>query len=61
VGGSFRGVEQIQNGDRCHGNQGAKNVKVQTVQQILLKLDTKIYHHSKLCSLLLKFSKWPPI
>jgi hypothetical protein len=26
-----------------------------------LKLDTKIDHHSKLCSLLLKFSKWPPI
>jgi hypothetical protein len=21
------GVETIQNGDRCHGNQGAKNVK----------------------------------
>jgi hypothetical protein len=21
------GVEQIQNGGRCHGNQGAKNVK----------------------------------
>jgi hypothetical protein len=25
--GSFWGVEQIQNGGRCHGNQGAKNVK----------------------------------
>jgi hypothetical protein len=24
---SFWGVEQIQNGDRCHGNKGAKNVK----------------------------------
>jgi hypothetical protein len=22
------GFEQIQNGDRCHGNQGEKNVKV---------------------------------
>jgi hypothetical protein len=33
---------------------------IQTVQRILLKLDTKIDHHSKLCSLLLKFSKWPP-
>jgi cytochrome c553 len=22
------GVEQIQNGGRCHGNQGAKNVKL---------------------------------
>jgi hypothetical protein len=28
VCGSFWGVEQIQNGDRCHGNQGAKNVKL---------------------------------
>jgi hypothetical protein len=28
--------------------------------KILLKLDTKIDHHSKLCSLFLKFSKWPP-
>jgi hypothetical protein len=27
VCGSFWGVEQIQNGGRCHGNQGAKNVK----------------------------------
>ena len=24
------GVEQIQNGGRCHGNQGAKNVKFTT-------------------------------
>jgi ribosomal protein L35AE/L33A len=23
----FLGVEKIQNGSRCHGNQGAKNVK----------------------------------
>jgi hypothetical protein len=50
VGGSFRGVEQIQNGDRCHGNQGAKNVKVQTVQQILLKLDKK-YIITQSCAL----------
>ena len=57
--GSFWGVEKIQNGGRCHGNQGAKNVKF--TQRILLKLDTKIDHHSKLCSLFLKFSKWPPI
>jgi hypothetical protein len=34
---------------------------VTKVQLILLKLDTKIDHHSKLCSLFLKFSKWPPI
>jgi hypothetical protein len=27
VFGSFWGVEKIQNGGRCHGNQGAKNVK----------------------------------
>jgi hypothetical protein len=27
VCGSFWGVDQIQNGGRCHGNQGAKNVK----------------------------------
>ena len=27
VWGSFWGVEIIQNGARCHGNQGAKNVK----------------------------------
>jgi hypothetical protein len=27
VCGSFWRVEQIQNGGRCHGNQGAKNVK----------------------------------
>jgi hypothetical protein len=26
VCGSFWGVDKIQNGDRCHGNQGAKNV-----------------------------------
>jgi hypothetical protein len=52
------GVEHIQNGGRCHGNQGAKNVKAETVQWIHLKLDTKIDHHSKLCSL---FLKWPPI
>jgi hypothetical protein len=26
-----------------------------------LKLDTKIDHYSKLCSLFLKFLKWPPI
>jgi hypothetical protein len=32
-----------------------------TVQRILLKLDTKIDHHSKLCSLFLRFSKWLPI
>jgi hypothetical protein len=25
--GSFWGVEKIQNDGRCHGNQGAKNVK----------------------------------
>jgi hypothetical protein len=31
------------------------------VQRILLRFDTKIDHHSKLCSLFLKFSKWPPI
>jgi hypothetical protein len=24
---AFWGVEKIQNGGRCHGNQGAKNVK----------------------------------
>jgi hypothetical protein len=29
------GVEQIQNGGRCYGNQRAKNV-----QRILFKLDT---------------------
>jgi hypothetical protein len=34
---------------------------IQTVQRILLILDTKIDHHSKLCFLFLKFSKWPPI
>ena len=27
VCGSFWGVENIQNGGRCHGNQGAKHVK----------------------------------
>jgi hypothetical protein len=27
VCGSFWGVEKNQNGGRCHGNQGAKNVK----------------------------------
>ena len=27
VCGSFWGVEKNQNGDRCNGNQGAKNVK----------------------------------
>jgi hypothetical protein len=27
VCGSFWGIEKIQNGGRCHGNQGAKNVK----------------------------------
>jgi hypothetical protein len=27
VCGSFRGLKKIQNGGRCHGNQGAKNVK----------------------------------
>jgi hypothetical protein len=57
---AFGGVEQIQNGGLCHGNQG-KTIFIQIVQRILLKLDTKIDHHSKLCSLLLKFSKWPPI
>jgi ribosomal protein L35AE/L33A len=38
---------------RCHGHQGAKNNKFSpnwTVQRILLRLDTKIDHHSKLCS-----------
>jgi hypothetical protein len=46
------GVEKIQNGGRCHGNQGAKNViKTETVQRTHLKLDTKIDHHSKLSSL----------
>jgi hypothetical protein len=24
---TFGGVEKIQNGGRCHGNQGVKNVK----------------------------------
>jgi hypothetical protein len=24
---SFGGLKKIQNGGRCHGNQGAKNVK----------------------------------
>jgi hypothetical protein len=56
----FGGVEQIPNGGRCHGSQGAFFL-IQTVQRILLKLETKIDHHSKLCSLILKFSKWPPI
>jgi hypothetical protein len=27
VCGSFWGLKKIQNGGRCHGNQGAKNVK----------------------------------
>jgi hypothetical protein len=27
VCGSFLGVVKIQNGSRCHGNQGAKNIK----------------------------------
>jgi hypothetical protein len=61
VCGSFWGVEKIQNGGRCHGNQGAKNVKFTPYSWSFLKLDTKIDHHSKLCSLFLKFSKWPPI
>jgi hypothetical protein len=26
---AFGGVEKIQNGGRCHGNQGAKNVSLQ--------------------------------
>jgi hypothetical protein len=52
VCGRFWGVEHIQNGGHCHGNQGAKNV---IVQRIHLKLDTKIDHHSKLCSLILIF------
>ena len=53
------GGEQIQNGGLCHGNQGAKIAK-RNVQRIHLKLDTKIDHRSKLCSLFKKFSKWPP-
>jgi hypothetical protein len=43
----------------CHGNQGEKKFKIHSVQRILLKVDTKINHHSKLCTLFLKFSKWP--
>jgi hypothetical protein len=37
-----------------------KKCKIHSKQRILLKLDTKIDHHSKLCSLLLKISKWLP-
>jgi hypothetical protein len=25
---AFEGLKKIQNGGRCHGNQGAKNVKL---------------------------------
>jgi hypothetical protein len=38
-----------------------KNAKFKPYSGSFLKLDTKIDHHSKLCSLFLKFSKWPPI
>jgi hypothetical protein len=55
------GVEKNQDGGHCHGNQGEKKFKIHSVQRILLKVDTKINHHSKLCTLFLKFSKWPPI
>jgi hypothetical protein len=56
---SFWGGKQIQNGGRCHGNQGAPNVKFKPYSGSFW--NTKIDHHSKLCSLFLKFSKWPPI
>jgi hypothetical protein len=32
------GVVQIQNGGRCHGNQGAKNVKFQPISIFLAYL-----------------------
>ena len=48
---AFERLKKIQNGGHCHGNQGAKNVNFTSKQRILLKLDTKIDHHSKLCSL----------
>jgi hypothetical protein len=53
------GVEQIQNGGRCHGNQGAKMLNSLRTAD-LFETDTKIDHHSKLCSLFLKFSNWSP-
>ena len=46
---AFGGLKKIEHGDRCHG---VKKFKIQTVQRILLKLDTKIDHHSQLCSFL---------
>jgi hypothetical protein len=34
VCGSFWGLKKIQNGGHCHGNQGAKNVKLSTRQKL---------------------------
>jgi hypothetical protein len=42
VCGSFWGVEQIQNGGRCHGNQGTKwppNKKSSDFGEIWFKVD----------------------
>jgi hypothetical protein len=43
VCGSFWAVEQIQNGGRCHGNQGAKNVKRKPYSGSILQGFVKFY------------------
>jgi hypothetical protein len=33
---AFGGLKKIQNGGRCHGNQGATNVKLKQKQQDMI-------------------------
>ena len=40
--GNFWRVDKIQNGRRCHGNQGAKIVKLQETLQSHADLQTEI-------------------
>jgi hypothetical protein len=42
---AFGGVEQIQNGGHCHGNQGAKNVKLIRITRIAIAKQKRTSPH----------------
>jgi hypothetical protein len=55
VRGSFWRVDKIQNGRRCHGNQGAKIVKF---IPNFKKLYSNVSCHMQICKQRYKVSKW---
>jgi hypothetical protein len=54
---AFEGLKKIQNGGRCHGNQGAKNVKF-TLLKILKTKSTTLSDDLFLCQVSKGFAVW---